>query len=339
MMSLPALAPAVNPCGVMGRQEAKKQRPNKAQVNKVATAEIKLKAFDPKAAYLDAIKATDKSQWLTTYYAQQVTYRTQPMFYVDVAGLFHKNAMPQQAMIILSNILELDFENSEFLRVFALKAMEFGEYKLAIKAFEKVKELRPFEPQSFRDLALAHAKNNAYQSAADNFYHILTHTWDGRFSGLKIVVINELNALLARHKTIKREQFDTRLINTMPVDLRIVINWSSDNTDIDLWVIDPYGEKTFYSNKVSRIGGKISNDITRGYGPEEFMIKQAVTGTYKIQANYYGNSQQKQAIPVTIRAEIYSNFAKVNQEQKELVLRLNNKEAVIDIGEFSYDAK
>ena len=301
-----------------------------------AKAEIKLAAFSPNAPYIKAIKAQKKANWLKAYRQQKAKHAKQPMFYVDVADIFYKNNLKTESIKILSNLLEMDFENSEFLRVYALKAMELGQYHLAIKAFEKVKQLRPFEPQSFRDLALAYGKAGQNQKAADLLYHILIHTWDNRFSGIKIVVINELNNILMKHKNVNKRQYDKRLITQMPVDLRIVINWSSDNTDIDLWVVDPYKEKTFYSNKVSRIGGKISNDITQGYGPEEFMIKDAVMGSYKIQANYYGNTQQKALIPVTIRAEIYSNYGKPNEEQKEIVLRLKNQKAVIDIGKYLY---
>ena len=116
----------------------------------------------------------------------------------------------------------------------------------------------------------------------------------------------------------------------------MVVNWSSDNTDIDLWVIDPYGEKTYYSNNESRIGGKISNDMTRGYGPEEFLLKDAVPGVYQIKAEYYGNSQQKAAIPVTIRAELYSNYAKKTETRQDILLRLKDTKALVHIGDFAY---
>jgi len=325
------------PLGAFKEAKNKKLADGSSIVGGKSQAKIILKAFDPKAPYIKKIKAADKSKWLEAYYIQKKSHIKQAMFYVDVADLFYKNNMQREAIVILSNILELDFDNSEFLRVFALKTMEFGEYKLAIKAFEKVKELRPFEPQSFRDLALAYNKNQEPQKAANMLYDILVRTWDSRFSGIKIVIINELNNILAKHKNVDKSKIDHRLISNMPVDLRIVINWSSDNTDIDLWVIDPYKEKTFYSNRISRIGGKISNDITRGYGPEEFMIKDAVAGTYKIQTEYYGNSHQKLAIPVTIRAQIFSNFSKIGEVQKDLVLRLKNEKAVIDIGEFLFE--
>lgn len=319
-----------------GAPRAKRKVETKSQIADKPKAEIKLKTFNPNAVYIKQIKAQKKEKWLEFYIALKRQYAKQPMFYVDIADLFYKNDLKKEAIIVLSNLLELDFENSEFLRVFALKAMELGEYKLAISAFEKVKELRSFEPQSFRDLALAYNKDKQHQKAANMLYSILVHIWDGRFGGIKIIIINELNNILSLHKNVNKSKFDRRLINPLPVDLRIVINWSSDNTDIDLWVIDPYGEKTFYGSKISRIGGKISNDITQGYGPEEFMIRDAVAGVYMIQANYYGNTQQKKLIPVTIRAEVYSAYSQNNEIQKEIVLRLKDNKAVIDIGEYKY---
>ena len=89
------------------------------------------------------------------------------MFYVDVAHLFHKNNMKKDAIVILSNILEMEFENSELLRLFAFKALEFNQHEMAILALKKVKDIRPFEPQSFRDLALALNANNEAEEALD----------------------------------------------------------------------------------------------------------------------------------------------------------------------------
>jgi hypothetical protein len=206
--------------------------------------------------------------------------------------------------------------------------------------FEKIKELRPFEPQSFRDLALAlqHAKN--YNSAIKNLYHVLTHTWHNRFAGIKIIVLNELNQIINHSKIdgykVDYAMVDKRLVYQMPMDVRVVINWSTDNSDIDLWLIDPYGEKTFYSKKISRIGGKISNDMTGGYGPEEFVIKEAVKGKYIIKIHYYGDSRQQVATPVTVQAKLFTNFAKQEQDEKTIILRLGKKERKIKIGEFVY---
>ncbi|MEA2029520.1 MAG: VIT domain-containing protein [Campylobacterota bacterium] len=328
---MPEAAPRSERRSVPKTKKASSTKP-KPQPKKL---EIALKSFDPDTVYLKKLKELKKHQWLHAYEMMKGEYMTQPMYYVDVASFLYKKKLKRNAIRVLSNVLELDFDNSEFLRIFAYKAMEMKQYNLAIKAYERVANLRPFEPQSYRDLALAYAKAKKYRKAVKNLYHILIHTWDGRFNGIKIVVINEMNAILSKHK-VSTKGIDKRLIAKMPVDLRVVINWSGNNSDMDLWVTDPHGEKTYYSNKLSYIGGKISNDITGGYGPEEFMIKDAVHGKYKIEVNYYGNSQQKTTIPVTIRAEVYTHYGKKAQKGNDIVVRVGNKSRVVEIGEVKY---
>ena len=68
----------------------------------------------------------------------------------------------------------------------------------------------------------------------------------------------------------------------MPLDLRVVLSWDSDNSDMDLWVTDPNGEKCYYSNNLTYQGGLISDDFTGGYGPEEFVLRDAKPGKYKV---------------------------------------------------------
>ncbi len=198
-----------------------------------------------------------------------------------MADYFRKRGLKKEAIVILSNLLELDLENSEFIRVFAFKLQEYHWYTTALYFFQKVQVLRPFEPQSTRDLALAYERVGKYQKALDLHYSIIVKNWNGRFSGTKIVTLNEMNHLIMKHR-LNTSRIDRRLIARMPVDIRIVINWSTDNTDMDLWVIDPEKVKTYYGNRISKNGGKISNDMTRGYGPEEFMLKKALRGAYKM---------------------------------------------------------
>jgi uncharacterized protein YfaP (DUF2135 family) len=45
---------------------------------------------------------------------------------------------------------------------------------------------------------------------------------------------------------------------------------------MDLWVIEPTGEKCYYSHPSTKIGGRLSKDLTGGYGPEEYMVKNAL---------------------------------------------------------------
>ena len=71
------------------------------------------------------------------------------------------------------------------------------------------------------------------------------------------------------------------------------MNWNMNNTDIDLWITDPNGEKCYYSNPATAIGGKISNDFTEGFGPEQFLLKKGIKGKYKIEIDYFNDAQTK----------------------------------------------
>ena len=319
---------AVSPSPVVAKQKKKSLASSENMT-------IKLKEWSSDASYIKALKGVKKRELLSHYFVLRKNHKLEASFYVDMADYFHKKGLTKEALLILSNVLELDFEKSEFIRVFAFKLLEHKWYTKSIFFFKKVQELRPFELQSTRDLALAYERVKKYQKALDLHYTIITKLWDGRFSGTKIVSINELNHLIEKYK-LNTSKIDRRLIARMPVDIRIVINWSTDNTDMDLWVIDPKEEKTYYGNSTSRIGGKISNDMTRGYGPEEFMIKKAIRGTYVIKVKYYASSQQKLTGPTVIRAEVYTKYGKKNEQRQEIVFRVEEEKEVIDLGSIVY---
>jgi len=300
-----------------------------------ASKTIKLKEWKSDAPYLKKIESVKKNQHLATYHLLQAKYINSIPFYLDMSQFFYTQGNKTQALLILSNILELDFENTEYMRAFAFKLLELDFHTLAVRFFEKIEILRPFEAQASRDLALSYEGIKAYQKALDTHYAILTKQWDGRFIGSKIVTINELNHLISTQK-LDLSNIDKRLIYDMPVGMRIVINWSTDNSDMDLWVIDPNDEKTYYAHRESKIGGKISNDMTRGYGPEEFMIRKALRGTYQIKVKYFASSAQNIMGETVIRAEIFTDYASKKEKKEEIVFRVKEAKEVIDIGEIVY---
>jgi len=325
----PMAAPA--PATLSQKASVRKKKSKKA----APEPRIILKAWQSDAAYLQGLDAIPKKKLFDRYFELRKAHREVPAFYIDMADYFRKRGLKRESLLILSNLLELDFDNSELIRVFAFKLQEYHQNKTSIYFFRKVRELRPFEPQSTRDLALAYERSGKYQRALDLHYSIIVHSWDGRFRGTKIVTINEMNHLIIKHR-LNTSRIDRRLIARMPVDIRIVINWSTDNTDMDLWVIDPEGVKTYYGNRISRNGGKISNDMTQGYGPEEFMLKKAIRGPYAIKVKYYGSSQQKLTGPTVIRAEVYTKYGYRKEKREDIIFRVEEEKEVIDLGEITY---
>ena len=299
-------------------------------------ASIVLNAYDPDTPYLKVLEYTDPAKAIETYHKLKKEYGQTPSFYVDVADYFFKKGDLTQAVLVVSNLAELNLEDAQLLRVLGYKLSSYKAYKEAIEVFRKVVAIREEEPQSYRDLGLALAEDKQYQEAVETLYKVVKNAWDERFGDVQLVTMNDINSLVARHKGIKTNFMDKRLLKSEPVDIRVVLSWDTDNCDMDLWVTDPTDEKCFFDNKLTYLGGKISKDVTQGYGPEEFMIKKAPKGTYKIETDYFGTLSQKQLMPVTLRITFYTHFGTDKEQKQETTVRLTNEEDLIEVGSFEF---
>ena len=299
-------------------------------------ASIVLNAYDPDTPYLKVLEYTDPAKAIETYHKLKKEYGQTPSFYVDVADYFFKKGDLAQAVLVVSNLAELNLEDAQLLRTLGYKLSSYKAYKEAIEVFRKVVAIREEEPQSYRDLGLALAEDKQYQEAVETLYKVVKNDWGERFSEVPLITMNDINSLIARHKEIKTDFIDKRLLKKEPVDIRVVLSWDTDNCDMDLWVTDPTNEKCYYSNFFTYLGGMISKNVTQGYGPEEFMIKNAPKGTYKIEVDYYDTRSQKQLMPVTLRITFYTHFGTDKEQKQETTVRVTNEKDVIEVGSFEF---
>ena len=298
------------------------------------SSKIELNAYNPDTPYLKVMEYTEYAKAVETYYKLKKEYGNTPSFYVDVADYFFKKGNREQAILVVSNLAELSLDDPQLLRMLGYKLSNYSAKKEAVQVFRKVAQLREEEPQSFRDLGLALAEDAQYNEAAKNLYRVVTNEWSSRFGDVQLVTLNDLNSLIARHQGIDVSYIDKRLLKKEPVDVRVVLSWDTDNCDMDLWVTDPKDEKCYYQNTLTYLGGKISRDVTQGYGPEEFMLKKAENGKYKVQVDYFGTHSQKQLMPVSLRITFYTHFGTPQQKQEETTVRLSNAKEVIEVGAF-----
>ena len=105
---------------------------------------------------------------------------------------------------------------------------------------------------------------------------------------------------------------------------------------MDLWVTDPFREKCMYSHRFTATGGRNSPDFTQGYGPEEFMIRNAKKGDYVIETDYYGSHSQKVIGPVTLYAEVFTNYGRPDETHQTLSFRLGERKQVVKVGVVSH---
>ncbi len=305
---------------------------------KSTSASITLQAWSSNSDYIAVLKKAGRNRMRSKYRELKKTYGSSPAFYMEVSDYFVSEGYYDEGMRILSNLAEMNLENTDVLRALGNKLVERKEYERAIRVFKKLTVLRPEVPQFHRDLALAYEETGNYQAAVDSLWYIASNKWDSRYAEIQQTALNDMNAIIATKGNVRGRRIDTsaidrKLIQNFDVGLRIVLTWNTDDCDIDLWVTDPNREKCYYGHKETDVGGRMSRDFTQGYGPEEFCLKVAPSGKYKIECNYYGNHQQKLLQPVIVQAEVYTNFGRPNQKKQVMTLQLDDVKQTFLIGE------
>lgn len=293
--------------------------------------------------YLLIIRHARRDQQYDTYLSLMAKQQYQPTFFLRVADYFYSTKRKAIAVRILSNIAELGIEDYELYKMMGYKLREMKQYDAAVYCFRKVLIWRPEEPQSYRDYGLALEDEGQYQSAFDTLYTALTYEFSPElmklYAGYQEVLLTEMNELVARHgNKINTDDVDKQWVMAMPIDVRVVLNWNMSETDVDLWVTDPLGEKCFYSHPRTAIGGKLTDDFTDGFGPEQFQLRKARKGSYLIQANYYNDRVQKIAGPTTVLAEIYTHYGTPQQQRQLVTLQLDkDEERTAYVGAFDFE--
>ena len=328
--------------GSVALQDEKAVNSKKAE-SKNQSKDLRVVVYEDKdrnSEYINEYKKVKPENIYEKYLEMKTKYGKNPFFYVDTADFLIKSNQKNTALKVLTNIPELSLENHEYYRILGYKLLETGENGLAVKIFEKVLDLKGEDLQSIRDLAIAYEINGDKQKALELMNGILEKSTPNELE-LKGIVINEMNNLIEKNKSkLNINMVDKRLIYPMPVDYRVVLDWSKDNQEIDLWLTQPDGVKVYYSNsQTSDNNAIIYNHTTFRYGPEELLIKKAKKGEYEIKVEYYADQSQTLREPVIIRLEIITNYGSKNEKRQIITRRVESVKEFIDIGKFMYDGK
>lgn len=124
--------------------------------------------------------------------------------------------------------------------------------------------------------------------------------------------------------TFEREMFAARGLNTIvaadaadltnmdtisfyadvpPTALKVILYWDTDETDLDLHIIEPDQSECYYQNPVTPLGGRLDVDVTTGYGPEIYTMEALRPGIYEIFIHFYGGEELSEATVVTVAHE------------------------------------
>ncbi|HEL4102564.1 VIT domain-containing protein [Stenotrophomonas maltophilia] len=296
---------------------------------------IQLAAWQPDSAIARRLRQGPASQLYDRYLAERDAHADSSAFFLDVADLLLEQGQRELALRVLSNLAEMDLDNRHLLRVLGYRLMQADAPALAVPVFEQVLAMGQEEPQSFRDLGLALAAAGKPQQALAPLYQVVVRPWDDRFDGIALIALDELTNLVARSTPrLDTRNIDPRLLQAMPLDLRVVLSWDADNSDMDLWVTDPNGERAYYGNRLTYQGGQMSQDFTGGYGPEQFSLRNAKPGKYKVEANYFGSRQQLVTGATTLMLRLTTHWGTPKQKDQMVTMRLKDRADTVLVGEF-----
>lgn len=245
---------------------------------------------------------------------------------------------PMDALKALSSMVENSPGDTVLARDVGFSAMQWGLGGQAYHLFRRVAESRPFEPQTYHALATALADMGKTDLAAAYYEIALSGNWDARFGEFKKIVGLEYLRFLRKVKqgtlTSLMPDFLSARLETVArdhdvgsPDILISITWNTDGTDVDLHVIEPTGEECYYSNRSTRIGGSMTQDVTQGFGPEMYLLHKAQPGKYRVRVKYFSSDFNRASARTKVYATVYRNWGTPDETvTRKVVTLMDNKE-------------
>jgi hypothetical protein len=242
------------------------------------------------------------------------------------------------ALVALSSLVEANPGDAVLARDVAFTAASWGLAGQSAQLLQRVARARPWEPVTFHALAQTLAEREQIDLAIAFFEIALAGEWDPRFGDIRKIVLLDYLRLLEgqrdngarRELAIQRAPDLRRELAIDEADLVVTIMWNTDNTDVDLHVHEPAGGHCFYGNKITRTG-RLTADVTQGYGPEMYVAERAKLGTYRVRAHYFASDANRMGARTKVYAQIIRNYGTPQESVERKVVTLQTGKDVHDL--------
>ena len=265
------------------------------------------------------------------------------------AGLRDTCTTPADALKALSSLVEENPGDAVLARDVSFTAMELGLPAQAFFLLRRVADARPDEPLTYRALAQCLGQMGRADLAIAYYEIALAGQWPGRFGEFRKIAALDYVRLLRRVErgelTVADPAFAReRLASVAPLigvgqaDMVVSIMWNTDNTDVDLHVVEPSREECYYGHRTTASGGSLTTDVTTGYGPEMYVLPRAPRGTYLVRAHYYASDRNRASARSKVYATVIEGFGTPRERSVERVVTLETGKsdhpiATISLGE------
>ncbi len=280
-----------------------------------------------------------------TYLKVREPYVKIPYYYIFAADLFARLKRTDLADLVLSNLVEIRPGEARWLRVYAYNLIAWGKAADTVAIYRSVSELRGEDPQSFRDFGLAQEAVGQPVAAMKLFEKVKIGKWDSRLEGMNRTVLHDL--VRASEKVLKmpnltaenraQAQKYANATTAQKDKITVTVSWDTDNTDIDLHVIEPTGTHVWYANKEPKnTAGKLNWDSTQGFGPEQYRNASPLRGAYRVFLHYYAQDRAALADGTFARIDFKVVQNGVEQTYTKTAF-LRDREQNLTISTFDYE--
>jgi len=272
------------------------------------------------------------------------------------------------ALKALSSLVENSPGDGVLARDVAYSAMEWGLGSQGYYLLRRVVDSRPWEPQTYHALAQVLGGMGKADLAICYYELALAGKWNSRFGEFrKIAALDYLRFLKSvvagrgtraerghvpisgrtgnRHvspdKTTVPDFAAARLesvakeVGLEGADLMVTITWNTDSTDIDLHVKEPSGEECYYEHTQTKSGGRITQDVTEGYGPEMYVLKEAPKGEYHVRVKFFATNRSRASARTKVYVTVYRNWSRPTETVTRKVVTLIDGKEFQDVGRFA----
>jgi len=263
------------------------------------TPEEVARQWNPDPSYRKALADAPPEKMWAVYMAARQTRADSPTFYVEAAEAFFVRGDEARGRQVASNLWEIG--KLAPMRSLAMRMVEQKRFDLAAWLFEQVAADEQ-DVGTYRDVAMALEAQGKHEEALAALKKATSGEWTGSDGLATVTSIVDLNLVLAKAgpDAAARLKIDRRLIHRMEGDLRVVITWDADDADIDLAVTEPSGERCYYDHAYTTIGGQLWYDVDYGHGPEEYVVRRALAGKYKIDVTWASTDTVRPLRPVAV---------------------------------------
>ena len=258
----------------------------------------------------------------------------------------NRDGSADEAVKVWSSLVERNPGDIEIARDVAFSTMELDRPAEAFYLLRRVAQQRPFQGNIYPAMGRCLADCGQADMAMIYYEVAMNGTFNRQGGQFRQIVAAEYSWLLRQVVAGKLEsgakEFAAARLASIgkelpfgSADLVVTMMWNQDQTDVDLHVTEPSGEECFYKNSKTRSDGRITSDITTGFGPEMYFNANAPKGKYRIEAKFFGNQQNRTKVRNRVYLTIFESLGTDDETLTRKVVQLqkvSEKEAVMTIG-------